>query len=46
MTDEPEGAGKGLDRRSLLVGGAVGAGVAGAAAVGARAVEKRGGRRG
>jgi arylsulfatase len=37
---EPEGR-KGLDRRSLLVGGAVGAGVAGAAAVGARAVEKR-----
>lgn len=30
-----------LDRRSLLIGGAVGAGVAGAAAVGARAVENR-----
>ena len=41
MTDEPDNARKGLDRRSLLVGGAVGAGVAGAAAVGARAVEKR-----
>jgi len=32
---------KGVDRRSLLVGGAVGAGVVGAAAIGARAVEKR-----
>ena len=41
MTDEPESGRRGLDRRSLLVGGAVGAGVAGAAAVGARAVEKR-----
>jgi arylsulfatase len=44
MTDNiPEGAPprKGLDRRSLLIGGAAGAGVAGAAAVGARAVEKR-----
>jgi arylsulfatase len=30
-----------MDRRSLLVGGAVGAGVVGAAAVGARAVERR-----
>lgn len=40
MSDESEGK-KGLDRRSLLIGGAVGAGVAGAAAVGARQVEKR-----
>jgi arylsulfatase len=32
---------KGLDRRSLLIGGAAGATVAGAAAVGAREVEKR-----
>ena len=40
--DEKAGGGKrGMDRRSLLVGGAVGAGVAGAAAVGVRAVEKR-----
>jgi arylsulfatase A-like enzyme len=41
MTDTPETPKKGLDRRSLLIGGAVGAGAAGAAAVGARAVEKR-----
>lgn len=41
-TDEPEKRPKkGFDRRSLLVGGAVGAGVVGAGAVGARAVEKR-----
>lgn len=41
MSDTPETPRKGLDRRSLLIGGAVGAGAAGAAAVGARAVEKR-----
>lgn len=40
MSDETEGK-KGLDRRSLLIGGAVGAGAAGAVAVGAREVEKR-----
>ncbi len=38
MTDEPK---KGLDRRSLLIGGAVGAGAAGAAALGARAIERQ-----
>lgn len=38
MADEEK---RKLDRRSLLVGGAVGVGVAGAAAVGARAVEQR-----
>jgi len=44
MADEPDNGApprKGVDRRSLLIGGAVGAGVVGAAAVGARAVEKR-----
>lgn len=40
-TPETPAASPRLDRRSLLVGGAVGAGVAGAAAVGARAIEKR-----
>lgn len=38
MADEEK---RKLDRRSLLVGGAVGVGVAGAAAVGARAIEGR-----
>ncbi|MFN7397481.1 MAG: hypothetical protein ACK5SX_00120, partial [Sandaracinobacter sp.] len=40
MSDETGGK-KGLDRRSVLIGGAVGAGAAGAVAVGAREVEKR-----
>jgi arylsulfatase len=40
MSDKTESK-PGLDRRSLLIGGAVGAGVAGAAAVGVRAVEQR-----
>jgi len=38
MADEPK---KGMDRRSLLVGGAAGATVAGAAALGVRAVEQQ-----
>lgn len=41
-TDADDNGGRNrLDRRSLLLGGAVGAGVAGAAAIGATAIEKR-----
>jgi arylsulfatase A-like enzyme len=39
--DPPATSRKGLDRRSLLIGGAAGATVAGTAAVGVRAVEQR-----
>lgn len=38
MTDAPK---TGLDRRSMLIGGATGAGLVGAAAIGARAVEQQ-----